>query len=146
RSNRARKTRSSPARKASAIARSSSGSAARIATAGSAAIASLGHAIDADQLDAEVAQPVEQAVELRLVGELGMQRRLARARYQLDAVECALVPTAEATADDDLVGLAWFEPVAHAGERPAERGELSSPGPAVHPGESPEDRASLTEG
>src|SRR5438874_11576542 len=69
----------------------------------SAGIAFPRDGVDADQLDPEVAQAVEQPVELRLVGELGAQRRLPVAGHERHAINGTLVAPAQTPPNADLV-------------------------------------------
>jgi hypothetical protein len=59
--------------------------------------------VDADEVDSEVPQPVEQPVELGLVGERPGQRGLAGLGVDLEWPERAGEVFAEPPADDDLV-------------------------------------------
>jgi hypothetical protein len=47
----------------------------------------VSHWVDADDGDAEVTQPVEEPVQLGLVGEGAGERALAAARVELEVVE-----------------------------------------------------------
>jgi len=90
--------------------------------------------VDADEVDSEVPQPVEQPVELGLVGERPGQRGLAGLGVDLEWPERAGEVFAEPPADDDPVAreVAGL-PVhgLHCGTRPGER---SPPRGPVHPG------------
>jgi len=59
--------------------------------------------IDADEVDPEVSQLVEEPVELGLVGEVPGERRLAGPRVYFELIECAGEVLAEPPADDNLV-------------------------------------------
>jgi hypothetical protein len=90
----------------------------------------VGHwgGIDADDGDAEVAQAVEQSVQLGLVGEAAGQRGLASLPGNLELLERAREGGAEATADDDPV-TAWVAAVLHGSQADGCAGGLSSPLP-----------------
>lgn len=60
-------------------------------------------AVDADDGDPEIAQPVEKAVELSLVREVASQGRLASMRTDLELLECAAEGRTQAAVDDDSV-------------------------------------------
>ena len=59
--------------------------------------------VEADEFDPEVSQPVEQPVELGLVGKRPGDGGLARPRLDLELVERGRESIAESTADDDAV-------------------------------------------
>src|SRR4051794_27780902 len=84
---------SSPRR--SAASRSWPGSAVTVGT--------LVDSIDADQLDSERTQPLEHAVELRLVGELAGQGGGAGSRLPRNPVDRRGEALAQATLHDDLI-------------------------------------------
>src|SRR6266536_91906 len=89
--------------------------------------------VDADDGDAEVAQPVEETVQLGRVGEIAGERGLAFVRLELELVECAREGQSQATADDDPVA-ARLADLLHGGQAGGRRGGLSPPAAAVHPG------------
>src|SRR5207302_2900800 len=91
-------------------------------------IAGPANGIDADQLDAEVAQLVEQAIQLRLIGEVRAKRGLPGAGLERDAVERGLVALAQPAANNDLVAPPRRCCIAHRRELRRRLGELSSPG------------------
>ena len=90
--------------------------------------------VDADEVDPEVPQLVEEPVELGLVGEVPGERGLAGPRVYFEVIEHAGEVFAEPPADDDLVARVVAGLVFHDLDHRAGPGEWSPPRGRVHPG------------
>ena len=90
--------------------------------------------VDADEVDPEVSQSVEEPVELGLVGEVPGQRGLARPRVEFKVPERAGEVFAESPADHDPVAHVVAGLPFHGRYRHTRRGERSPPRMPVHPG------------
>src|SRR5262245_43153192 len=90
--------------------------------------------VDADQLDAEIAQAAEEPVQLRLVGERSGEEAPAGVRFELEVRERTNAVLVEMAADDDPVATrlccALHGPQARRG-----LGDSSPPRAHVHPGD-----------
>src|SRR5690349_18107310 len=126
--------RSSPARSAATVCSSEAAGLAGTVAA-SDCMLGLRDGVDADQLDPQVAQPVEQPIQLRLIDQIGAKRGLTVARHERDTVKRALQATAQPAPYHDLVALPRVG-TDHGGKLPPGLGELSSPRRAFHPGET----------
>jgi hypothetical protein len=88
--------------------------------------------VDADEVDAEVAQPVKQPVQLRLVVQAAGERALAAARVELEVLEAVGGRPTEAPDDDPVAP----GPVCSSMRPRVSLGWVSgsSPSGRVHPG------------
>ena len=90
--------------------------------------------VDADELNPEVPQLVDEAVELSLVGEGSGERGLAGPRVNVKVIEHVGEVFAEPPADDDPVARVIAGLIFHALDRGTGPGERSPPCGRVHPG------------
>src|SRR5215475_13385443 len=89
--------------------------------------------VDADELDAEIAQAAEEPVQLRLVGERSGQEALAGLRFELELRERANEVLVDTSADDDPVA-ARLCCALHGPQACGSLGDPSPPSADVHPG------------
>ena len=94
------------------------------------------YGVDADEVDPEVPQLVEEPVELRLVGEGPGQRGLARPLVEFKLTERVGEVFAEPPADDDPVAQVVTGLLFHGLHRRTRPGEQSPPASRFIQGES----------
>ena len=90
--------------------------------------------VDADEVDPEVPELVQEAVELGLVGERPGERGLAGPRVEFELPERVGEVFAESPADDDPVAHLVAGLLFHGLYHRAGPGERSPPCEPVHPG------------
>ena len=92
------------------------------------------YGVDADEVDPEVPQLVEEPVELGLVGEVSGERGLAGPLVKFKLIEHAGEVCAEPPADDDPVAHVAAGLVFHGPYGPTGLDEGSPPCGPLHPG------------
>lgn len=92
------------------------------------------YGVDADEVNPEVPQLVEEPVELGLVSEVPGERGLAGPRVNFKVIEHAGEVFAEPPADDDPVAHVVVDLLFHGLYCRVGPGERSSPCGPVHPG------------